>query len=127
MSAFSAMVGLERLDQPEAGETTSKGGAVPDRLNADRILFEGEVNLITRDDPQPVTQRLRDHDLALRPNPTSHTREYNLSRRRSTNELMANRPAVARRGRLSHHGNGALSQRLTFTGLPRWRWCRVGP
>jgi hypothetical protein len=36
-------------------------------------LVEGKLDLVPGDDPEPITEVLGDHDLALRPHSLSHT------------------------------------------------------
>lgn len=41
------------------------------------VTVTPEADLVARFDPQFVAQLLGDHDLTLRPDPVSHTPEYN--------------------------------------------------
>ncbi len=52
---------------------------LPDRFHAHRAstLVENELDLVTGDDPEALTELLGDHDLSFRTDPMSHTRKYN--------------------------------------------------
>jgi hypothetical protein len=67
---------LECRGKPEAGELPAK--ALPPRTQLDphAIVFEVEVDFVTRSDPQPVPYGLGYHDLPFWPDPRSHTDGY---------------------------------------------------
>src|ERR1035437_4151341 len=75
---FPTVVGLEYCGEAEPGQRppqTRAGG--PHWFHSYRVILEGEIDLAAGNNPQSITHRLRDDDLAFRPNTVSHTHKYN--------------------------------------------------
>jgi hypothetical protein len=68
---------FEFVDEPEPCQSATQGALGTTGPDADLTISEGEVHLVTWRDPEPLTKLLWDHDLALRADPMSHTKEYN--------------------------------------------------
>ena len=74
---FHAVVGLEYCGEADPSQRPPQTRAVPHWFHSYRVILEGEINLVAGNNPQPITHRLRDDDLAFRPNTVSHTHKYN--------------------------------------------------
>ena len=80
---FARAVGLslrsQVIGQRRPRKSTSQRRAPVRRAERNVVAVAPEADLVTRLDPQFIAQILRDHDLALRSDPVSHTVEYNHS------------------------------------------------
>ena len=70
---FHAVVGLEYCGEADPSQRPPQTRAGPHWFYSYRVILEGEINLVARNNPQSITHRLRDDDLAFRANTVSHT------------------------------------------------------
>ena len=70
---FHAVVGLEYCGEADPSQRPPQTRAGPHWFHSYRVILEGEINQVARNNPQSITHRLRDDDLAFRANTVSHT------------------------------------------------------
>lgn len=67
------------IDERRSFEAAPEGTAMARRANRDMIIVPPEADLVARLDPELVSQRLWDDNLALGADTMSHTSQYNLA------------------------------------------------
>ena len=70
------MIRLQYLGQPSTCEPAPQRQPRPGQRHSHRLPFQGELNFITRTQPQTIPHHLRDHHLTLRPDSRGHTSQY---------------------------------------------------
>jgi hypothetical protein len=86
--SISLAFGVEDADEVAVGEPAAQRSP-PGRFDCDMIVVAPEADLVPGFDAELIAERLGDHDLAFRPDPVSHTSEYNLPSTRTIGSVGA--------------------------------------